>query len=492
MKNDPLVSGPTIAKHASHEAAMRLLTDLSQSILAVVDSDGILLGVITDGDIRRALIGGTGISDTIVSTYNSNPIYGYLLDDDFKFKRIMEDEKVDRLPIVDSRHRFIRFEFAQANTIPNAIPQISHQELSVVHEALKNVHVAVGPNIGEFERHICDFTNARFAVATNSGTAALHLALLVCNVLPGDLVITPTFTFAATANVIKYLGAEPLFFDIDKDTLCIDVDQVEQYLKRECEIIDGVTQDKDTGRVVKAILPVHIYGHPACMTKLMSLAKEFSLELIEDGAEALGASYRGKKIGSIGKICALSFNGNKIITTGGGGMVLTNCAETAARARSYANQSRADSIEFLHKDIGFNYRMPNINAALGCAQVAKLSEFVEEKRSIVNSYIEGFRDLEGLSMVGEASGVRSSFWMAVLRLDLEQVGFESKDILKYLISKGIGARPTWYPLHLQTAFASASKNDMRKSLEVYRETLCLPCSTNLSQNDINLVVKEVK
>ena len=491
MENNALAQHPTTTPHATHEAAMKHLTKLNQSILAVIDDDGVLLGVITDGDIRRSLITGVGISETIEHTFNRDPVFGYALDNDYQFKLIMKRQKVDRLPVVDSDQRFIRFEFAQTNAIPNAIPQIGHEEIAVMHDAVKNVHLAVGPNIAEFESRICDFTNAKFGVATSSGTAALHLALLVCNVSPGDLVLTPTFTFAATANVIKYLGAEPLFFDIDKDTLCIDVGQVEQYLRCDCVTIDGVTKDKATGKTVKAILPVHIYGHPAAMTSLISLAKEYCLELIEDGAEALGASYRGTKVGAISKICALSFNGNKIITTGGGGMVLTDCAEIAAKVRSYANQSRVDSIEFLHNDIGFNYRMPNINAALGCAQVVKLSNFVEKKRQILNSYVEGFKDLDGLSMVTEKPGIISSFWMSVLRIDVERLGFESKDLLKYLVSRGIGARPTWYPLHLQTSFASAPKHDMQKSIEVYRETLCLPCSTNLSEVDINLIVREI-
>ena len=258
----------TIRSTASLKAAMQELTQLNQSILAVVDENLKLLGVITDGDIRRALINNASLNDQLKPFYNKKPVSCLDTKNDFDLVQFMKSNKIDRLPVINSEGKFVRFKFSEPNFIDNAIPNLSGEEIQIISKAINSNFVAVGPNIADFEKSVCDYTGSHYAVATSSGTAALHLSLIAADIQPGDLVITSTFSFAATANCIRYMSASPIFMDVDEKTLCIDLTKTEEYIEKEC-LFDGKnTVHKQTGRIVRAILPVHVYGHPSDIDRI--------------------------------------------------------------------------------------------------------------------------------------------------------------------------------------------------------------------------------
>jgi perosamine synthetase len=374
-----------------------------------------------------------------------------------------------------------------ATMIPNCIPSVEGQEDAYVAEAVRNGMLAVGPHIGRFERAIADFTGARHAIALSNGTAALHLALVVAGVRPGDLVIVPTMTFAATANAIKYCGADPVFFDVESCSWGLDVEQVRHFLEHECE----GNVEKASRRRVAAILPVDLYGHPADLDAISELADRFQVPVVEDAAEALGARYKGRRIGEGTRLCCLSFNGNKIITGGNGGMVLTDDETLAKRIRYLSTQAKDDPVEFVHGAVGYNYRMPNINAAVALAQSEKLEEWVARKRGFVAEYDRRFADIDGVSMWRETQWGESSCWMAILTVDESRHPSAVQRLRRVLPEQGIEARPVWLPLHRQAPFSSGKPKTMEVAERIYRTSLCLPCSTGLTAAELDTVASAV-
>jgi perosamine synthetase len=375
--------------------------------------------------------------------------------------------------------------------IPNCIPCIEGREESLVAEAVRNGELAVGPHIRRFERAIADYTGAAHAVALANGTAALHLALLAVGARPDDLVLMPTLTFAATANAVKYCGADPVFFDVDPVSWSIDVTLLEQFLEKDCEPRNRELFLRSNGRRVAAILPVDLYGHPADVDPILELAQRFSLAVVQDGAEALGARYKGRKLGSYAPVCCLSFNGNKIITGGNGGMVVTSDESIAARIRYLSTQAKDDPIEFIHGAIGFNYRMPNINAALALAQSENLDRFVARKRAFVERYASWFAKLDGIAMWREAPWAKSSHWMAMLTVDEKRYPGAVGHLRKYLPSRGIEARPAWLPLHRQKPFAGSMNTGIEVAERIYRTSLCLPCSVGLTEQELDFCAQTI-
>jgi perosamine synthetase len=366
------------------------------------------------------------------------------------------------------------------------------QEEKYVEEAVREGMLAVGPHIGRFERSIADYTGAAHAVALSNGTAALHLALLAVGVVAGDLVLLPALTFAATANAVKYCGADLVFFDVDSVSWSIDPHQLRDFLERDCVGRRGQLVARSNGRRIAAIIPVHLYGHPAEMGAIVDLAQQFGIAVVEDGAEALGARYKGRKVGSLSKLCCLSFNGNKIITGGNGGMVLTNDEVVARRVRYLSTQAKDDAVEFVHGAIGFNYRMANINAALALAQAEHLDEFVARKRDFVERYDASFSDLSGVRMWREAPWAESSHWMAVLTVDERLHPGAIQELRRYLPAHGIEARPVWLPLHRQKPFQDSICVGSEVAERIYRSSLCLPCSVGLSADDLDTTARSIR
>jgi perosamine synthetase len=310
---------------------------------------------------------------------------------------------------------------------------------------------SVGTFVDRFERETADWVGARHAVAVVNGTAAIHVALLAAGVGPDDEVLVPSLTFMATANAIRHCGAWPVFMDSTRESWTVDPTKTAEFLARECETRRGVVVNRTSGRTVKALMPVHLYGHPSDLDALLELTARYPIALIEDAAEALGACYKGRRVGAHGLAACLSFNGNKIITTGGGGMVLTNDDAIAKRLRSLTTQARVDAREWIHGEVGFNYRLTNLQAALGVAQLEQLDGFVEDKRASARAYAAALGRLEGVEPMGEQPWALSSFWLYSVTLDPAVWG-PARRVIDATSEAGIQCRPLWYPLHRQPPF----------------------------------------
>jgi perosamine synthetase len=372
--------------------------------------------------------------------------------------------------------------------IPNAVPCLRGNEWQYLKECLDSNWVSsVGPFVERFERALASWVGVRHGVATVNGTAALHVALLVAGVEAGDEVIVPTLTFAATANAVRYCGAVPIFMDAEPRTWTVDPQKVADFLARECDVRDGRVVNRATGRRVRALLPVHLYGHPADLDPLLELAGRLPLALVEDAAEALGARYKGRRLGAHGLAGCLSFNGNKIITTGGGGMILTNDDTLARRAHHLTRQARDEGLEWIHREVGFNYRLTNIQAALGVAQVEQLEGFVASKRETARVYDAALAALGGAEPLGEAPWASSSFWMYSTLLDPTDYG-AARALIARANAAGIQLRPLWHPLHRQPAFAVHQAYRIEVADDLHLRGVSLPCSVGITAEERERVI----
>ncbi len=326
--------------------------------------------------------------------------------------------------------------------VPLHEPFFDEEEKNWVLKALESTFVSsVGPFVEEFEKEIAKYTGAKYAVATVNGTSALHLALLAVGVKEGDEVITQPLTFVATCNAIKYCGANPVFVDVSKETLGMSAESLEYFLKRFVKFKNGFAYNKITKRRIKACVPVHIFGHPTKIDRIVELCRSYNIAVVEDAAEALGSLYKGKHVGTFGDVGIFSFNGNKIITTGGGGVLITD-NESIARFSKYLSTTakRNHPYEYYHDAVGFNYRMPNINAALGLAQLSKLERFIEIKRKLATIYEEFFETLEGVEFIKEPPKGRSNYWLNAVRFSSEE---ERTRFLEFSNKRGVQTRAVW-------------------------------------------------
>lgn len=371
-----------------------------------------------------------------------------------------------------------------AGRIPLAAPHLGGNEWRYVKECLDTGWVSsVGAFVTRFEKELAARVQAPHAVAAVSGTAALHTALLVAGVEPDDEVLVPSLTFIAPANAVRYAGAWPVFLDAEPRHGQLDVGRVADFLSRHCRGDGGVVRNRGSGRRVRAILPVHVLGHPVDMDPLLDLARRHELRVVEDATEALGALYKGRPVGTLGDVGCFSFNGNKVITTGGGGMVVTSRQDWAERARYLTTQAKDDPVEFVHGAVGYNYRLTNIQAALGCAQLERLDEHLAAKRRLAAAYAGALRDVPGLTVWGEAEWARSAFWISAVTVDAGTYGATSRDLLRRLAGAGIEARPLWQPLHRSPAHAGRQSAGCPVAEALYRDVLSLPSSVGLSGSD---------
>lgn len=377
-------------------------------------------------------------------------------------------------------------------SIPLCVPELRGNEWRYVKECLDTGWVSsVGPFVDRFEKTVASYVGAAYGVATSTGTAALHIALLVAGVKPEDEVLVSNLTFIAPANAIRYANAWPVLIDAEPVHWQMDPDRVIDFLEHDCHWTDEKLVNKITGRRVSAILPVHILGHPVDLDPILEVANKFNLAIVEDATESLGSEYHGRKVGNLGHIGCFSFNGNKIITTGGGGMIVTNDPAWAAKAKYLSTQAKDDPVEYVHKEIGFNYRLTNVQAAMGCAQMEELLEFIEIKRNIAASYSQGFATLPGVTMMSEAMWARSIFWLNTVLIDEELYGEESRALMKRLACRGIQARPLWEPLHRSQALLGAQTRGSEVADELNRRALSLPSSVGLTAEQIEHVITAV-
>ena len=372
-------------------------------------------------------------------------------------------------------------------------PSIGHNEWQYVKECLDTAWVSSGGSfVGRFEASVAEYVRVKHAVATVNGTAALHVALLVAGVEPDDEVLVSTLTFIAPVNAIRYVGAWPVFVDARESDWQMDPGRVVSFLREGCERRGGRLVNRATGRRIRAILPVHILGHPVDMDPILDAAQEFGLPVVEDATEALGVRYRGRAAGRLGQIACFSFNGNKIITTGGGGMIVTDDAGWAARARYLTTQAKDDPVEYVHGSVGYNYRLTNLQAALGVAQMEHLDQYVDAKRRIAAAYDEALAELPGIALLREPPGSFSTFWMYTVRVAASRFGVGSRELLVRLEEKGVQTRPLWQPIHLSVPHRGEPPAECPVAEALHCEALSLPCSVGLSPDDQKTVIRAIE
>jgi len=366
------------------------------------------------------------------------------------------------------------------NKIYLSPPDVGPREREMLLDAFDSGWIApLGPHVDAFENEMAEYLGVKGAAALSSGTAALHLALIMAGVGAGDRVITCTLTFAATVNAIRYVNAEPVFIDCD-DRWVMDADLLEAQLK----------EDEQKGRLPKAVMPVDLYGQACDYTRLEAICKKYKVILIEDAAEGLGAIHRGRKAGSFGMGAALSFNGNKTITTSGGGMFVSNDEALVQEARFLSTQARDQAPHYQHSRIGYNYRLSNLLAALGRAQLETLEDKVARRRAHNRFYSEAFRGIAGLEMMKEAKDSRCTFWLSCFTLN-EDAKCSREDVRLHLESLQIEARPVWKPMHLQPVFEKCERRLNGNSERLFDIGLCIPSGSVLSDQDRSRVVEGI-
>mgnify|MGYP006083443581 CR=1 FL=1 len=361
-------------------------------------------------------------------------------------------------------------------------PSFNGNELKYISECIASSYVSSnGEFLEKFSSSLEDFTGSKYVSLVVNGTSALHIALLLAGVKEDDEVLIPTFTFVATANAVNYCNAIPHFVDIQESDLGFDIEKLRRYLKLITTNIKGACINKHTKRKIKALVPMHTFGHPSDMVNIKSLCDEFSLELVEDAAESLGSFYGEQHTGTFGKLGVLSFNGNKIITTGGGGAILTNCEETHDRVRHITTTSKIKhSWEYKHDTVGYNYRMPNLNAALGCGQLEQLPSFLASKRRLFNTYMQLFEELKGVSLFSEPTNTRSNYWLQTLIFE-EKSSHLLESVLKVTNDAGFYTRPAWNLLHKMKPYSKCPSMDLSNSISLRKRVLNIPSSPFLIQ-----------
>jgi perosamine synthetase len=373
-------------------------------------------------------------------------------------------------------------------------PVINGNEWNYVKECLDTGWVSsAGKYVDLFEEKICEYTGAKHAVACVNGTSALHISLLLAGVESGDEVLVPTLTFIAPINTVRYLNAYPVFMDCEKSFFNVDVDKVIQFCEEECEFDGKFLINKKTNRKVKAVIPVHVFGNPCEMNKLIELSAKYNLKIIEDATESLGSKYKEKFTGTLGDLGCYSFNGNKIITTGGGGMIVTNNSEYAEKAKYLSTQAKNDPVYYVHDGIGYNYRMSNVTAAIGCAQLEKIDEFINIKRKNAETYKQLLRDVEGIEFVtNEPKNCSSNFWFYTILVNEKKYGLSRDELIKKLNNSKIQARPVWKLNHQQKPFTEFQSYKIENAISVAETAVNVPSSVSLIESEIEYISKIIK
>lgn len=384
-----------------------------------------------------------------------------------------------------------------SKSIPLSVPVIKGNEWRYVKECLDTSWVSTaGKFVNKFEESLAKYCKTKYAVATSSGTTALHAALVAYGVGLNDEVIVPDLTFIAPINTVKYCAAFPVFMDCD-DFLNIDVEKTKEFIEKRCYYKSGSLINKTTGRKIKAIICVHVFGNPVDIEPLMKIAKKYKLIVIEDATESLGAyyikgKYKGKLTGSVADCGCLSFNGNKIITSGGGGMIITNNKLLAKTVRYLTTQAKDDDLRYIHNQIGYNYRLTNVAAAIGLAQMEKLDEYINKKRANFLKFAKALSGIKGLSLIGEPAYGFSNFWFYSLLVDKKVYGRSNLELQKALAKLNIQTRPLWYLNHDQKPYKKCQAYKIEKARYYLNRVLNLPCSVNITQDMIEFVAGKIR
>ena len=468
--------------------AMAIINASGMQMLLLLDDDGRLMRTVTDGDLRRILLAGAEMTDTLESL---PPIDSVTAPDAITRKaalELMDRHEINHLPLVDETGRVVRVLGRREIGPPILLstPHMGEAELHYVEEAFRTNWIApLGPNVDAFERELADLVGAGHAAAVSSGTAAIHLAVRILGVKPGDRVFCSTLTFAASANPIVYEGGEPVFIDSEPGSWNMSPQALER-------AFDAAVSE---GWLPKAVIIVDLYGQSADMDPLVAICDRYGVPVIEDAAESLGARYKGRPSGVFGRAGIYSFNGNKIITTSGGGMLVSDDEDLIRQARFLATQARDPAPHYQHSQIGFNYRMSNILAGVGRGQLQVLDQRVEARRAIHQAYRDGLADIEGLAWQPEPEWSYSNRWLSALTVDPEVTGFTASDLIRRLADEMIECRPVWKPMHLQPVFAHCrhfAHGNEPVSDRIFDQGICMPSGSNMTPAEIQRVVDAMR
>ncbi|WP_026755782.1 LegC family aminotransferase [Sediminibacter sp. Hel_I_10] len=376
---------------------------------------------------------------------------------------------------------FIKSEYQGKDSIPLHEPFLSGNAKNYVNECIESSHVSsVGSFVNRFENMVAKYTNATYAIATINGTAALHLALILAGVNKGDEVITQPLTYVATVNAISYIGAQPIFIDVEKTTLGLSPEKLEHFLKTQTTVKNGCCFNKTTGKQIKAVVPMHTLGFPSRINDILDVCQSYQLKVIEDAAESLGSFYKDQHTGTFGLLGVLSFNGNKTITTGGGGIILTNDKAIALKAKHLStNAKKEDSWGYVHDSIGYNYRMPALNAALGCAQMEELNNILLQKRRLAQRYAQFFKS-KSIDFIKEPKDSHSNYWLNAICLE----NIEQRDLfLSETNSENIKTRPLWQLMNHLDIYTTAQQGNLENAIWLQERIVNLPSSVVNVKNE---------
>jgi len=433
------------------------------------------VGLATDGDVRRALLKGLGLESSVSRIYHPKTITATV---DMNMDEIsaMFSEPIRVVPVLNDDRKVVDLAIFDTRVyFPVAEPKFGDAELRYVSECVLTGWVSsAGKFVRKFEEQFSKFCETEFAVSSSSGTAALHLSLVALEIGLGDEVIVPSLTFISTANAVTFTGATPVFVDSETDTWNIDAGSIEQAVSEK----------------TKAIIPVHLYGHPANMTHILNIAQKHNLSVIEDAAEAHGALYKGEKVGSLGDLGMFSFYGNKTITTGEGGMIVTDNKDLAEKIRILRDHGMDPERHYWHTVLGYNYRMTNIQAALGVAQMEHIEQIVEQKRRNAALYVKGLQDISGITLPPEATWAKNIYWLYSILIDEEEFGMSSKELGAQLKKRGIETRPLFPPVHQQPIYNTGQSLPMCEKIS--RCGLSLPSSATLNGDEIENITNEIR
>jgi len=380
--------------------------------------------------------------------------------------------------------------------IPLSVPNLKGNELKYVTKAVETEWISTGgPYVNDFEKKVAEYTNCKGAVSCQNGTSGLHIALILCGITKHDEVIAPALTFIAAINPIKYIGAEPIFMDCDH-TLTMDVGKLMDFCDEECHFTDDKLINNVSGKHIKAIVVVHVFGNLANMERIMEIASKYNLKVIEDATEAMGSYYTNglyasKYAGTIGDVGVYSFNGNKIITTGGGGMIVSNNANYLMRAKHLTTQAKSDELYYTHDEIGYNYRMTNLQAALGLAQLEQLNNFIKIKKHNYEIYKNAINHIKGLKILEFDNIINPNYWFYSLYIN-DDYPLNRDQLIQYLAAHNIQARPIWGLICDQRPYIGSQTYKIENAKNYIEHVINIPCSSNLTEEDVRIVIECLK
>ena len=461
----------------------------ARGILLMIDKDGTLARTLTDGDLRRAILKGFGDASLLGALPGARPIAVNEAADAADVLRVMDAHQIDHLPVLDTDAKPVDVIFRRemSQRIWLSSPHLGDEETAFVEEAFKSNWIApMGPHVNAFETELASHVGVGHAAAVSSGTAAIHLGLLLLGVKSGDTVFCSSLTFVGSCNPILYCGARPVFIDSEPST----------WNMSPTALVQAFEWAQRENRLPACVILVNLYGQSADMDALLPICERYGVPVLEDAAESLGASYKGKASGAFGRVAVYSFNGNKIITTSGGGMLIADDPDLVVRARKLATQARESAVHYEHVEVGFNYRMSNVLAGIGRGQLRVLKQRVVQRRRVFERYVQAFADLPQIQWMPEPDGYHSTRWLTCFTLAGPDASQKCRQIMKALERHLIEARPVWKPMHLQPLFKDAPyfahASGMDVSAHLFQAGICLPSGSNLSEAEQDRVIDHLR